>query len=107
MNPRINAPELRLIDEGGFGVQLVQSLHGLRRCIGVAIKAGPQHEEPTWHWFEAEGPFTQTQIGRFHHGFVPENRINVSACKKPWVMEQVILAITAAAEEPAFDDGAS
>ena len=107
MNLRVNATELRLIDESGFDVQLVQSLHGRRRSIGVAINGEPQHEAPVWHWFEAEGPFTQTQLGRFHYGYIPESLIRAHAFRKPWVMEQVILAITAAAEEPAFDDGVS
>ncbi len=80
--------DLRLCEEAGFRTELVQSLYGRRRTIGVEIGC-------KWYWFAADGALSQTQLGRFHSGYTPERFLRHTDAGKAWIMEQAAARIAA------------
>jgi hypothetical protein len=80
--------DLRLCEEAGFRTELVQSLHGRCRTIGVEV-------EGRWYWFAADGSFSQTQLGRFRAGYTPERFLRHTNVGKAWIVDQAIARVAA------------
>lgn len=105
----ISAQELHLIDEAGFGVSLIQSPGGRRKCIGVQIHQNAPNEPqgtPQTYWFMAVGPFSPNQLARFQFGFYcSDYRLRTCASAKPYIMACVLSRMAELAAAADGDEG--